>query len=280
MSNADAIRAQQRQTWDRFSVGWAKWDGLVLAMLAPVGDEMIRSLALRDDGEHLEIAAGTGEPGLSIAARLTKGRVVITDLSSAMLAVAGANASARGLANVELRECGADELPFPDAAFDTVSCRFGFMFFPDIPGAVAELVRVLRPGGRIAAAVWAEPPGNPWATIPMAAIGSEIELPAPLPDAPGLFRCAARDAIATVFRAAGMHDVSETDVHATLDPPRASDYWDYITEVTAPVVAGLDRADDSARERIRAATLAQINTFAVDGKPRIPIHARCIVGTK
>jgi SAM-dependent methyltransferase len=69
--------------------------------------------------------------------------------------------------------------------------RFGFLFFSDIAGAMTELPRVLRPGGRISAAVWAEPPGNPWATIPLAAIGSEVQMPAPPPDAPGLFRCAA-----------------------------------------------------------------------------------------
>jgi ubiquinone/menaquinone biosynthesis C-methylase UbiE len=280
MSDADEIREQQRQTWERFSPGWAKWDELVLGMLQPVGDEMIRSLALRDDGRHLDVAAGTGEPGLSIAALVPRGHVVLTDLSAGMLAAAGANAKARGLRNVELRECGVDDLPFADASFDTISCRFGLMFFPDIPGAVARLARLLRPGGRIAASVWAEPEGNPWATIPMAAIGAEVALPDPSPDAPSLFRCAAPGAIARVFRDAGLHDITETDVHATLDPERAEDYWDYLTEVTAPVVAGLGFADDAARDRIRTTVVEQARAFEVDGGPKIPTHARCISATK
>jgi ubiquinone/menaquinone biosynthesis C-methylase UbiE len=280
VSRADEIREQQRQTWDRFSGGWAKWDDLVREMMGPVGDEMIRSLELRDDGEHLDVAAGTGEPGLSIAARVSHGRVVLTDLSPEMLVAASANAKARGLGNVDVRECGVDALPFDDASFDTISCRFGFMFFPDIPGAVAELLRVLRSGGRISIAVWAEPPGNPWATIPMAAISSEVALPTPAPDAPGLFRCAAPGAIASVLRDAGMRTVVESDVRTTLDPVSAEDYWAFITEVTAPVVAGLAQADDAARERIRTTTIEQVRSFEVDGKPSIPIHARCITGTK
>jgi ubiquinone/menaquinone biosynthesis C-methylase UbiE len=121
---------------------------LVMGMLAPVGAQMIRPSAPRDGSEHLDVASGTGEPGLSIAALVPRGRVVLTDLSGGMLAVASANASALGLANVGTRECGADDLPFGDASFDTITCRFGFMFFPDIAGAVTELLWVLRPGGR------------------------------------------------------------------------------------------------------------------------------------
>lgn len=134
---------------------------MVLTWLQPAGDEIIRSLELGDDGDHLDVAAGTGEPGLSIAALRPRSRVVLTDVSAGMLAAARANATARGLANVELRECGVDPLPFEDASFDTVSCRFGFMFFPDVAASVAELVRVLRSGGRLSTAVWAAPSGNP-----------------------------------------------------------------------------------------------------------------------
>jgi ubiquinone/menaquinone biosynthesis C-methylase UbiE len=280
MADADEIREQQRETWERFSAGWAKWDDLVLGMLRPVGDEMIRSLALRDDGRHLDVASGTGEPGLSIAALTPNGHVVLTDLSAGMLAVAGANAKARGLQNIELRECGVDDLPFPEASFDTISCRFGLMFFPDVAGAIARLVRLLRPGGRIAVAVWAEPAGNPWATIPMAAIGAEIALPDPQPDAPSLFRCAAPGAVARMFGDAGLHDVRETDVHSRLDPERAEDYWEYLTEVTAPVVAGLGLADDAGRDRIRTMVIERARAFEVDGRPQIPTHARAIVGAK
>ncbi len=280
MSQADEVREQQRQTWDRFSAGWTRWDGLVFEMLAPVGVEMIRSLALREDSQHLDIAAGTGEPGLSIAALVPQGRVVLTDLSARMLEAASANARARGLANVEVRECSADDLPFDDESFDTLSCRFGFMFFPDIPGAVAELQRVLRPGGRISAAVWAEPPGNPWATIPMAAIGAEVELAPAAPDAPGLFRCAAPDAVAHVFRDAGLREVAESEVYGTLEPESAEEYWSFMTEVAAPVVAGLAAADDAAHNRIKAATLEELRSFEKAGSPSLPLHARCITATK
>jgi len=94
---ADDIRQQQRRTWDHFAPGWAQWDALVTTMLAPVAAQMIGVLAPREGSEHLDIASGTGEPGLSVAALIPRGRVVLTDLSGQMLAAASANAATRGL---------------------------------------------------------------------------------------------------------------------------------------------------------------------------------------
>jgi SAM-dependent methyltransferase len=280
MPDADAIRKQQLETWDRFSAGWIKWDRDLTDMLAPVGQEMIRSLALTDDGAHLDIASGTGEPGLSIAAEMPRGRVVLTDLSGDMLAGATTKAKNRALANVEVRVCGVDDLDFDDASFDTVSCRFGFMFFPDIRGAVAELVRMLRPGGRISAAVWAEPAGNAWATIPMEAISAEIEPPSPEPDAPGLFRFGAPGSVAAIYREAGLHDVTESDVRGSLELDDADQYWSFLIAVSAPIVAVLAGVDTATSERIRAATIQKAHAFEKDGRLSLPLHARCIVGSR
>lgn len=155
------IRSQQRDTWDRFSSGWRKWDDLVMDMLRPVGASMVARIDPADDASHLDVATGTGEPGLTIAALAPKGRVVLSDLSLGMLEGAKQTAADRGLSHVEVREADASALPFEDASFDSVSCRFGFMFFPDMAAAAREFTRVLRPGGVVSAAVWAEPAANP-----------------------------------------------------------------------------------------------------------------------
>jgi ubiquinone/menaquinone biosynthesis C-methylase UbiE len=91
------IRDQQRQTWDKFSSGWKKWDKLVLDWLHPVGLELVRSAALREDANVLDVAAGTGEPGITAAALVPKGMVTVTDLSEKMLEVAAENAARRGI---------------------------------------------------------------------------------------------------------------------------------------------------------------------------------------
>src|SRR5262249_46857930 len=76
--------------------GLGKWDALVMTMLAPVAAQMIGALAVRDGSEHLDIAVGTGEPGLPVAALIPRGRVVLTDLSGRMLAAASATAATGG----------------------------------------------------------------------------------------------------------------------------------------------------------------------------------------
>lgn len=277
---AGVIREQQRQTWNKFSSGWGKWDGIVLPMLSAIGSEMVEELRPAANALCLDIASGTGEPGLSIAALVPQGRVIMTDLARGMLDIAAQNAVRRGLNNVEVRECSADQLPFDDATFDCVSCRFGLMFFPDVQAAVNEMTRVLKPGGKLCAAVWAGSEGNPWATVPMAAIATEVTLPPGPPDAPGLFRCATPGVISAIFSAAGLRDVAETDVMSALVTASGEQYWDYMTEVAAPVVAGLTGLDADARGRIRAMVLDKVTSYAVDGSIRVPIHARCIVGTR
>jgi len=147
--SAEEIRDAQRATWAGLSASWEKWDAVIMDQLAPVTAGLIEHLGITDGLHHLDIAAGTGEPGLSIARLAPAGRVVLTDLSEAMLEVAERRARAQGITNIETLVCSADDLPFDDATFDTVSVRFGFMFFPDLAGATVELARVLRPGGRL-----------------------------------------------------------------------------------------------------------------------------------
>jgi SAM-dependent methyltransferase len=104
------------------------------------------------EGERvLDVACGTGVVAREAARRCgTTGSVAGLDLGAGMIAVA------RRLApGVDFREGDALALPWPDAAFDAVVCQFGLMFFGDQEAAVRELARVLRPGGRVAVAVWA-----------------------------------------------------------------------------------------------------------------------------
>src|SRR5215212_11269383 len=149
MPSGDEIRESQRATWAGLSAGWEKWDSVIMDQLAPVSAAMIEWLDIADDQRHLDIASGTGEPGLSIARMSPNGRVVLTDLAPEMLDVAARRASAQGITNIETKVCSADDLPFDDATFDSVSVRFGYMFFPNMVEATAEFARVLRPGGRL-----------------------------------------------------------------------------------------------------------------------------------
>jgi SAM-dependent methyltransferase len=280
MPSADEIRDSQRATWAGLSAGWEKWDSVIMDQLGPVSAAIIEHLDIADDQQHLDIAAGTGEPGLSIARLSPKGRVVLTDLAPEMLDVAARRAKAHEIGNIETKVCSADELPFDDATFDSVSVRFGYMFFPDVAKATAEFARVLMPGGRLCSSVWVKPEANPWTSIAMQAIATEAVVTAPDPDGPNMFRCAAPRYVASLYEGAGLRDVSEWDVDVELVTQSPDEYWEMISEHVSLAVVALQQVEAPARERIRAQAMATVSAFEKDGEVRVPGAARCIVGTK
>ena len=280
MPGADEIRDGQRATWAGLSAGWDKWDPVIMDQLSPVGAAIIERLDIAEDHQHLDIAAGTGEPGLSSPDCRPRGRVVLTDLVAEMLDIAARRARAQGLTNIETNVCSADDLPFSDATFDSVSVRFGYMFFPDVAKATAEFARVLKPGGRLCSSVWVKPGENPWTAIAIQAIATEaVVVPTDL-DGPHMFRCAAPGYVSALYEAAGLGDIAEWDVGVELVTRSPAQYWEMISEHVSLAVAALQKVDEPARERIREPAIAEVSTFEKDGKVRIPGVARCIVGTK
>lgn len=251
----EEIREQQKKSWNKFSPGWKKWDKLTMDFLRPMGEVIIRRIHPGGNDVVLDIAAGTGEPGLTIAGMLTGGKVVITDLAEDMLAIARENAELRGIRNIETVACDVCDLPFPDNSFDALSCRFGFMFFPDMELAAREMTRVLKPGGRLATSVWDGPEKNFWVTAIMGTINKHMTLPQPPPGAPGMFRCAKPGLMKSIFEAAGLKNISEEIVPTQMRSGTADTYWNMMTEVGAPIVAALSQADEATREKIKEEVL-------------------------
>jgi SAM-dependent methyltransferase len=274
------IREQQRASWNKFSPGWKKWDPLMMNFMRPIADEMIQRLRPGPEAVVLDVASGTGEPGLTIAEMLSGGKVVSIDIAEDMLAVAREKAAQRGLRNFETQVADVCELPFPDNTFDAISCRFGFMFFPDMQLAANEMARVLKPSGRLATAVWAGSEQNFWVTASMGIINKHLQLPPPPPGAPGMFRCAQPNFIAGLLRQAGLKGVSETPVATALPAGTAAGYWEIMTDVAAPVAGALGQATPEQRDAIEREVLALMQQRYPDGKVNIPAGTLVITGQK
>jgi len=274
------IREQQKASWDKFSPGWKKWDELMMDFLNPIGDKMISLLNLKDTDVVLDIAAGTGEPGLTIARIVKNGKVTISDLSDGMLTVARENAQKKGIKNVEFQACDVSELPFPDNTFDAISCRFGFMFFPDMQLALKEIIRVLKPGGRFVTAVWDGPEKNFWVTAIGGTINKNIQLQPPPPEAPGMFRCAKTGLMEGLFNQVGLKNTSVSELLSKLNTGTAEVYWSMMTEVAAPFVSALSKADDALRAKIKEEVLDIVNQKFPDGIVNFDGTALIIYGEK
>jgi ubiquinone/menaquinone biosynthesis C-methylase UbiE len=280
MPGDDEIWDVQRAAWAGLSAGWEKWDPVIMDQLGPVGAAMTGRLGIAGDQQHLDVAVGTGEPGLTVARLAPAGHVVLTDLAAEMPGIATRRGDAHGITNFQTAVCSADDLPYGDAAFGRISVRFGYMFFPDVAEATAEFARVLKPGGRVCSSVWARPGENPWTTIAMQAIAAGAVLAPPDPDGPGMFRCVAPGYVSALYLAAGLREVAEWDVGVELVTDSPAQYWEMISEHVSLAVAALAQAGEPARERIAEAVIARVSTYEQDGKVRIPGVARCIAGTK
>jgi len=245
------IREQQKESWNKFSAGWKKWDDLMMDFLKPMGEEIIRYIRPSGKNLVLDIAGGTGEPGLTIATMIPEGKVIITDLAEEMLVITAANAAKQHISNIQIKACDVCELPFDDNSFDAVSCRFGFMFFPDMQVAANEIARVLKPGGRFSASVWDMPEKNFWVTVTMGTIQKNMELPPNPSGAPGMFRCCKPGMMKEIFHLAGLRNITESEVTSNMKCGTVETYWNMMTEVGAPIVAALSKASDTMRKQIK-----------------------------
>jgi ubiquinone/menaquinone biosynthesis C-methylase UbiE len=265
----DQIREKQKESWNKFSPGWRKWDKMTMDFLNPQSLEMIRSLSIKPEGQILDIASGTGEPALSMAKLAIAGKVILTDLSEGMLEVAKEKAAQQNIMNIETRICDAGELPFENNLFDVVSCRLGFMFFPDMQMAAHEINRVLKQGGRFTTSVWDAPEKNFWVGVMAGTIHENMDLEKPEPGSPGIFRCADKNMMTGIFKTAGFRNITVKEVNGSLNCDTAETYWDMMIEVAAPFAAALSNADETTIRKIKLEVLEKLQQKYTDGNIKI-----------
>ncbi len=251
-TQAEQIREQQKLSWNKFSPGWRKWDEFTMNFLKPMGDAIIANLQLKDKDRVLDVATGTGEPGLTIAKLIPNGKVTGIDLAEDMLAIAAEHARSMGLSNYETLNVDVCQLIFEDNTFDAISCRMGFMFFPDMRLAASQMYRVLKPGGRLSTAVWDGPQHNNWITTIMSVIQKHIVTPPPEPGAPGMFRCGEPDLIPNLLKEVGFRDIVTQQISDKVDYLSFDRYWEIMLDIGAPIVAALSGADESTIAKIKA----------------------------
>jgi len=158
------------------------------AQIADIGDALFERSAFAPGERVIDVGCGGGATTIRIAEAVgPQGSATGLDISPALIAEAGRRAGTLGIANAAFA-CADAAAAMPEGApFDRLSSRFGSMFFPDPRAAFANLHAMLRPGGRIDLAVWAEAPENPWMSASMAIIGKHLDLPSRDPRSPGPF---------------------------------------------------------------------------------------------
>ena len=241
--------------------------------------EAIVDEAKVEPGTHvLDIACGTGEPAISIASLLDgSGRVVGVDISPEPLKLAEERARQRNLTNIAFQLGDAHQLPFPDQSFDRISSRLGVMFFSDLPKALREMHRVLRPGGRIALLVWGPIEQPYFATTVLTILkllpGSKVPT-----EAAAMFQFGKLGVLADHMKNAGFRDAEDHLRKVEWSwPGPPEEVWEYFQQLTVPFRSLLQSIPENRREAANQAVLSEIRKY-YDGE-KVNFTATACIGT-
>jgi ubiquinone/menaquinone biosynthesis C-methylase UbiE len=242
--------------WSESAPYWEKHCDVIRQMFAPVTEALIDDARIVPGHTVLDIASGPGEPALSVAPRVgTEGRVVGIDPIPGMVETARRAAAQQGVGNVRFEVAFADQLPFADDVFDAVISRFGVMFFPSPVDGVREMLRVLKPGGKMALAVWHLPENNPF-FYTVARVIERFAEPLPRdPDAADAFRFAESGKLKDVLIQAGGVAVSERLLRFKIEAPVSPEiFWPLRCEISESLREKVGRfsAEQAAEAKRRA----------------------------
>ena len=242
-----AIKQRQQATW-------ASGDFAIIGVtLQIVGESLAEAVDVRAGERVLDVAAGNGNATLAAARRFAE--VTSTDYVPELLDKGRVRAAAEGL-QVEFRTADAEDLPFPDASFDVALSTFGAMFTPDHTRPAREMLRVVRPGGRIGLANWT-PEGFIGQLFKV--IGGYIPAPAGL-KSPALWGTEAHIAELFGAQAFAIHAVRKTFNFRY----RSAAHWIHVFRdfygPTHKAFAALDAAGQRALEKDITALLDRLNT--------------------
>ena len=246
-------RRVQRYGWDKaapfYERYWAK-------QLEPAQTRLLKMAALVPGERVLDVACGTGLVTLKAAEVVgARGSVVGCDISEEMVQLLLEHAHSAGLLNVAAERMDAEDLKIADASVDAVLCALGLMYVPDPQASLREMRRVLKPGGRVVAAVWGARADCGWAGVfPIvdSRVASEV--------CPMFFQLGGGDALRCTMEAVGRADVEVERISATLHYASGEQACG-AAFAGGPVALAYARFSESVRAEVQAEYLESISKF-------------------
>ena len=170
--------------------------------------------------------------------------------------------------------------PFETGSIDAVISRFCLMFLPEIPKAAAEIARVLKPGGYVAAAVWSAPDKNPFIRIPMDVIKTITPLPPPDPEAPGIFRLAKPGDLAGMFERAGLKPLDDEEFTAEVTYATAEEFFRGLMDIAAPIQNLFAKLTQEQQAEAERGIVKAVNEYRGPQGVSLPIAVRIVSARK
>ena len=251
MATEDYAQASY-EIWQQMAEGWDRERAWLLSVTRPAADWLVGALGPQPGETILELAAGAGDTGFMVASAIgPDGKLIQTDFAPNMVEAAKREAGKLGLENVEQRVLDAERMDLEDDSVDGVLCRWGFMLMADPAAALKETARVLRPGGRVAFAVWAAGDRNLWASAPGRALLEHYDTPPPDPEAPGMFALANPDRTRSLVEGAGLEVDRLEEVELTWTFDDFESYWGFVLTLAGGCAIALQAVPEDDRNAVR-----------------------------
>ncbi|HLM10211.1 MAG TPA: methyltransferase domain-containing protein [Thermoleophilaceae bacterium] len=259
------------EIWEAMAAGWDRRRDWMWGATRAAGEWMADALDPKPGHTVLELACGVGDTGFAAAAALgNDGRLIATDFAGEMVEAARRRAEELGVTNAEFRVMDAERMDLDDDSVDGVLCRWGYMLMADIPAALEETRRVLRPGGRLAMSVWGTPDRNPWASVPGRVIREHTGAPPPDPTAPGIFAMGKPERTRELLESAGFEVQRLELVEVKYWFESADEHWTFVRELAGALAVLIRDMPPDEQEQVREELLAAIAPFEEDGGYRMP----------
>jgi ubiquinone/menaquinone biosynthesis C-methylase UbiE len=268
--------------WSGSAPFWDKHREIIRQMFAPVTQALVADGQIGARHAVLDIATGPGEPALSIAALVgPQGKACGIDLVPEMVAGARRAAGRLGLNNVQFDVASAEHLPFPADSFDAVISRFGVMFFPSPAEAVREMLRVLKPGRKLALAVWHFAERNPFHYSVSRVMDRHVPSPPPAPDALDAFRFASPGKLQKILNEAGAIAVSERLLPFAIQAPiPVEDFWTLRLEMSDTLREKTAALSEDQMAEVRRDALASLREYSTHRGMSLPAEVLIVSAAK
>jgi SAM-dependent methyltransferase len=268
--------------WRDSAPFWEKHREIIQQMFAPVTQALVDDGQIGSRQSVLDIATGPGEPALTIAALVgPEGRIFGIDPVPEMVEAARRAADHLGFRNAQFDVASADRLPFPADTFDAVVSRFGVMFFPSPVDAGREMLRVLKPGRKLALAVWHFAERNPFHYALWRVIERYVDSPPPAPDAPDAFRFASPGKLREVLLEAGPIAPSERVLQFTIQAPiSVEDFWTLRCEMSEKLREKIAMLSREQLTEVKCQALEALGEYSTDRGMSFPAEVLIVSGTK